>query len=435
MSYIDSYYRRKMHPATAAQTPSDDALQGDLDTSVCIIGGGLAGISTALGLAERGIPCVLLEAKRLGWGASGRNGGFVSCGFSQNALTLAKQLGEPHAQQLYGLTRQAYKLIEQRISGHEAHIKDPVEGNITASWFDNAAGLRHYVDEMNRIFGEDLVFWPREKIRESYRTQRYFDGYFKPRALRFQSLNYALHTAAMARNLGASLFEDSRVTQVNAISGATQRWQVKTAQGTVRARHVVYACSGYLDSLHGKLSRATLPVATYVLLTEPLGARLETAIRSPYGVADNRFSSNYYRVVGDQQLLWGGRVSMFHPSQEKLRTIMRNDLLSVYPQLEGIQGEVAWGGYMGYSAHKMPQLGQLKPGEWFCQSFGGHGMVTTTMGGELIAAAIATDDPQYLLFADFGLDYVGKPFGPVIAQIAYWAYQLQDAFHARRLNH
>jgi gamma-glutamylputrescine oxidase len=199
--------------------------------------------------------------------------------------------------------------------------------------------------------------------------------------------------------------------------------------GSVKADNVVYACSGYIGSLHGKLSRATLPVATYVLLTEPLGGRLEDAIRAPYGVSDNRFSNNYYRIVGDKQLLWGGRVSMFQPSQERLKTIMLKDLLSVYPQLEGIKGEVAWGGTMGYARHKMPQIGRLKPGEWYCQGFGGHGMATTTMGGELIASAIAANDNQYQLFAPFGLSYVGKPFGPIIAQIAYWSYQLQDAFH------
>jgi len=429
MSYIDSYYRR-----TVASLPEIESLQDDMETSVCVIGGGLAGISTALGLAERGVSVVLLEAERMGWGASGRNGGFISCGFSQNALTLARKYGEPRAQQLYGLTQQAYDLIQTRIKGHEAGIKEPGEGTVTASWFDDETGIRRYVDEMNRLFGEGLEFWPRQQMQESYLTKRYFDGFLKQKSQRFQSLNYALHTADMARQAGAQLFENSRVTQVKPAPGANHRWRVTTPQGSVKAQHVVYACSGYIDDLHGKLSRATLPVATYVLLTEPLGDRLESAIKSPYGVSDNRFSSNYYRLVGDQQLLWGGRVSMFHPSQEKLKSIMLKDLLSVYPQLEGIQGEVAWGGYMGYSVHKMPQIRQLKPGEWCCQGFGGHGMVTTTMGGELIAAAISSEDDEYLLFKNFGLDYVGKPFGPIIAQLAYWAYQLQDALQVSRFN-
>ena len=429
MSHIDSYYSR-----TTTDLSPIEALHSHLDTQVCVIGGGLAGISTALGLAERGISCVLLEAERVGWGASGRNGGFISCGFSKNPLALARKLGNAKARQLYDLTRQAYALIEQRIKGHESSIKEPGVGRITASWFNHEAGVRRYVEQMNQLFETNLAFWSQEQIRAAYLTDRYFDGYFQPQSMCLHSLNYAWHTAGLARVLGARIYEESRVEQVLQTAGKDHRWQIKTAHGCINAQHVVYACSAYINNLQAKLSAATLPVATYVLLTEPLGDRLYTAIRAPYGVADNRFSSNYYRVVDDKRLLWGGRVSMFQPSQIRLKAIMLNDLLSVYPQLRGIRGEVAWGGYMGYSSHRMPQLGQLRGGEWYCQGFGGHGMVTTTMGGELVAAGIAAEDDQYALFSDFGLDYVGKPFGPVIAQLAYWSFQLQDALQASWRN-
>ncbi len=426
MSYIDSYYSR-----TATTGLGAEPLSEDIDTPVCIIGGGLAGISTALGLAERGTDCVLIESEQVGWGASGRNGGFVGRGFSQSAMKLLKQLGNNHAKQLYGLTASAYELIQERITGHEDTIRQPEMGSVTASWFDDEKGVRQYVDDMNRIFDEDLEYWPREQVAQSFLTKRYYDGFLKPSTMRFQSLNYAIHTARLAQSRGARFYEQTPAVKVTRIG---DRWQINTPSGTIKTNHVVYACSGYIGSLHGKLSRATLPVATYVLLTEPLGDRLEDAIRSDYAVGDNRFSSNYYRTVGNKQLLWGGRVSMFHPSQERLQKIMMKDLLSVYPQLEGIRGEVAWGGYMGYARHKMPQIGQLKPGEWYCQGFGGHGMVTTTMGGELVASAIASNDERFQLFSPFKLNYVGKPFGPIIAQIAYWSYQLQDALQVSRLN-
>jgi gamma-glutamylputrescine oxidase len=426
MSYVDSYYRRTMaEPLDAA------ALSADCDTQVCVIGGGLAGLSTALGLAERGISVVLLEAQQVGWGASGRNGGFVSSGFSKSALELAKSLGEDHAKRLYQLTQQAFELVQARINSTEEAIAQDQTGTLTVSWFDDELGVRHYVDEMQRIFGETLEFWPRQKVNAAYLTNRYYDGFLKPKTMRFQSLNYALLVARMAINKGAKVFEQSAVNRVTRIG---DRWRVQTDKAQLNADQIVYATSGYIGSLHGKLSRATLPVATYVLLTEPLGDKLQTAVCSPYAVSDNRFSSNYYRVVGDRQLLWGGRVSMFQLQGEKLKRLMVNDLLSVYPQLAGVRGEVAWGGLMGYARHKMPQIGQLSPGEWYCQGFGGHGMVTTTMGGELIASAIASDDELFRLFEPFGLDYVGKPFGPIIAQLAYWSYQLQDALQVSRLN-
>ena len=426
MKYIDSYYSR-----TKSVEANTASLAEHLSTEVCVIGGGLAGVSTALGLAERGTSAVLLEANQIGWGASGRNGGFVASGFSQDPLVLIDKLGLAHAQQLYTLTQEAYQLIQQRTKGVEAEIKSPIQGTVTASWFNDSRGLQDYIQTMNTKFGESFEFWSKEKINEMYLTSKYHCGYLEPDTSHFQSLNYALHSANMASNAGAKIFEQSPVTGIVGVNSDSARWKVSTPAGEVSANHIVFACSGYLESLQTKLSRATLPVATYVLLTEPLGTRLKTAIRAPYAVSDNRFSSNYYRVVGRDQLLWGGRVSMFHPSQTALKKIMLKDLLSVYPQLKDVKAEVAWGGYMGYARHKMPQLGQLRPGEWYCQGFGGHGMATTTMGGELIASAIANGDDTWRAFAPFGLDYVGKPFGPVIAQLAYWSYQIQDAIKSR----
>ena len=425
-TYIDSYYSRTADPPIQGH-----CLEASIKTDVCVIGGGLAGVATALGLAERGIHVVLLESQQIGWGASGRNGGFVSAGFSLSGLKLASLVGESHARQLYALTVQAFELVQQRIRGHESSIKQPETGAVTASWFDDEYGVKRYVDEMNRLYDEGLEFWPRQKLGEGYLTERYYDGFFKPRTLRIHSLNYALHTARLAISAGVQLFERSPAIKVGRSNG---HFSVTTPQGQVEADDIVYACSGYINSLHGKLSRATLPVATYVLLTEPLGARLQEAIRMPHAVSDNRFSSNYYRLVGDSQLLWGGRVSLFHPSRQRLESIMLKDLLSVYPQLKGIKAVVAWGGYMGYARHKMPQIGRLKSGEWYNQGFGGHGLAGTTMGGELIASAIASQDSRLELFTPFGLSYVGKPFGPVIAQIAYWSYQIQDALNVSRLN-
>ncbi|MFT6433082.1 MAG: gamma-glutamylputrescine oxidase [Candidatus Azotimanducaceae bacterium] len=433
MQYIDSYYSRTIKN-TGKDTSKTEALKENLTVEVCVIGGGLAGVSTALGLAERGCRVALLEQNKIGWGASGRNGGFVASGFSQNALVLIDQLGLDHAKRLYQLTQDAYDLIQQRIIGAEAEIKSPQQGTVTASWFNDPKGLQNYIDTMNSVFGESFEYWPKEKINEAYLTDRYFCGYLERTTSHFQSLNYTIHTAELAAESGAKIFEHTPALKVTGHDTESSRWKVTTPEGEINANHVVYACSGYIDSLHPKLSRATLPVATYVLLTEPLGDRLSSAIQAPYAVSDNRFSSNYYRVVQKDRLLWGGRVSMFHPSQEALKHIMLNDLLSVYPQLKGVKGEVAWGGYMGYARHKMPQLGQLKPGEWYCQGFGGHGMATTTMGGELIASAIANDDKTWLDFKTYGLEYVGKPFGPAIAQLAYWSYQIQDAIRAKRLN-
>jgi len=425
--HIDSYYSRSL----GAEPPHPE-LDQEIKTPVCVIGGGMAGSALTLGLVERGVKNpVLIEANRIGWGASGRNGGFISAGYSLPPFDIVKKVGERHAQELYGLTQSAMTLIRKRMEGVADDLLDPNMGILNVSWFNEPEKVRLYAERMNAVFGEKFEFWPREKVREYYTTDRYYDAHFKTGGLIANVLKYTGHVAKLASNLGAGVYEKSPVTKVKKVN---DQWHVKTRKGTVIADQVVYCCSAYIGNLKMKLANATLPVATYVLLTEPLGDRMQTAIRALHGASDNRTSSNYYRPLPDGRLLWGGRVSMFHPSQEALKVVMMKDLLHVYPQLKGIKAEVAWGGYMGYTKHKMPQIGRLKDGSWHCQGFCGHGMCSTVAGAEVTAAAIANGDETYKLFEPFGLDYAAKPFGPVVAQTVYWFYQIGDKIKERRVN-
>jgi len=390
--HIDSYYSR-----TLSNDPPHPELDEEVKTPVCVIGGGMAGSALVLGLAERGVKNpVLVEANRIGWGASGRNGGFISAGYSRPPFDIVKKVGESHARDLYGLTQTAMKLIRKRMEGVEDDLLDPNTGILNVSWFNETEKIRTYVERMNEVFGETFEFWPREKVREYFTTERYYDAYFKTGGLIANVLKYTGHVAKLAKDLGAGIYEKSPVEKVRKVG---DQWHVKTPKGTVIADQIVYCCSAYIGNLKMRLANATLPVATYVLLTEPLGDRMQTAIRAKHGASDNRTSSNYYRPLPDGRLLWGGRVSMFHPSQEALKTIMIKDLLHVYPQLKGIKAEVAWGGHMGYTKHKMPQIGKLKDGSWYCQGFCGHGMCSTVAGAEVAAAAIATGDETYRVYA------------------------------------
>lgn len=425
--HIDSYYSRSL-----GNEPPHPELDQEVKTPVCVIGGGSAGSALALGLVERGVKNpVLIESNRIGWGASGRNGGFMSAGYSLPPFDIVKKVGENHAKKLYGLTQSAMALIRKRMEGVEEDILDPNRGVLNVSWFNEPDKVRSIAERMNEVFGEKYEFWPREKVREYYTTDRYYDALFKPGSLIANVLKYTGHVAKLAKKLGARVLEKSPVTKVKKVGDL---WHVKTRKGTVIADQVVYCCSAYIGNLKMKLANATLPVATYVLLTEPLGDRMQTAIRARHGASDNRTSSNYYRPLPDGRLLWGGRVSMFHPSQESLKVIMMKDLLQVYPQLKGIKAEVAWGGYMGYTKHKMPQIGRLKDGSWHCQGFCGHGMCSSVAGAEVTAAAIANGDETYKLFEPFGLDYAAKPFGPVVAQTVYWFYQTSDKIKEWRVN-
>ncbi len=424
--YIDSYYSRTLK--TTTQFP---VLNETITTPVCVIGGGMAGVATAQGLVDRGINPVLLEAKQIGFGASGRNGGFVSSGYSADISKIVKTVGITHARELYELTQNALNLIRKRSNDRFSEQVDESTGILYVSWFNQRQATEEYLAFMKESMGVEYEFWPREKIQEDYLTERYYDGYRKPDGFLIHSLNYTRHSAQQAQEGGALIYENSPATKIQKHANG---WKVITDKGCVIADQIVVCCSAYIGELNFRLANATLAVATYIMLTEPLGERLKTAIRGPYGVSDNRFSSNYYRTLGDGRLFWGGRVSMFNPTGDRLKAIMMNDLLLVYPQLRGIKAELAWGGYMGYPVHKMPQIGELETGFWYAQGFGGSGMTATVAGGEVVAGAIANGDETYQLFEPFGLQYAGKPFGPIVAQTAYWLFQLQDAYKAWRLN-
>jgi len=425
--YIDCYYSRSARIET-----SFPQLQETIHTPVCIVGGGMAGVATAQSLAERGINTILLEANRIAWGASGRNGGFVSAGYSLSPEKIAKTVGPQHARELYDLTVDAFHLIQKRIGAKKDLICESEEGILGTSWYDNETAIRNHVDFMNDVMGEDFQFFPRKTISEYYATNKYYDGYLKKRAMQIHALNYVCHAANTAQDAGARIFEKSPVTNY---CKKGDHWHISTQNGRVIADQIILCCGIQTGDIQKKLARSVLSVSTFVLLTEPMKDKLYQAIRAPYAVMDNRFSSNYYRPLKtDHRLLWGGLVSMFNPQQDKLKKIMMNNLLQIYPQFKGVKADVVWGGSMGYPTHKMPQIGRLQEGLWYAQGFGGHGMTSTVAAGEIIASAIAEQDERYKLFEPFGLTYAGKPFGPAIAQTAYWLFQLRDSLQSFRYN-
>jgi gamma-glutamylputrescine oxidase len=209
------------------------------------------------------------------------------------------------------------------------------------------------------------------------------------------------------------------------------RWLVRTATGEVLAEQVVLACGGYLAGLQRQIDRAILPIATYVMVTEPLGERLDACLATRAAVYDTRFAFDYYRPLPDTRLLWGGRISVRDRSAGAVQRLLRRDLLRVFPQLEQVRIDYAWSGLMSYARHQMPQIGGRGDGLWWAQAFGGHGLSSTCAAGELLAAAIAEGDPAWREFADYGLSSTHRPFGFMAAQASYWHAELKDWFKTR----
>jgi gamma-glutamylputrescine oxidase len=414
-----TYYRASV-PPRAPFAP----LSGRREARVCVIGGGFAGINTALGLAERGVrDVVLLEAQDLGFGASGRNGGFVFAGFSRGPARLLRDLGPEKARAKYGGTIAAVNLIRERARRHAIDCGLVDAGVYWANWFRDPGMLRDQQALLAESFGTQWEFVPRERFRELVRSERYHDALFEPNAMHLHPLAYAQGLAAAAAGEGVTLHEHTPATKLER-RGAC--WRVATPEGEVEAQDVVLACGGYLAGLRRDVDAGVLPIATYVMCTEPLGARLDDALRTRAAVYDTRFAFDYYRPLPDSRLLWGGRISVLDRSPDQVRRLLLRDLLKVFPQLEGVRIETAWSGLMSYARHEMPQLGRLEPGLWLAQAFGGHGVAPTTMAGEVLAAAIAEGDERWKAFSHYGLVSAFKPAAYLGAQMSYWGYALAD---------
>ncbi len=418
-----TYYRATMRPFDPLPP-----LEGKHDARVAIVGGGYAGVCLALGLAERGVRgVVLLEREGIGHGASGRNGGFVFGGYSLGEDALLKQLGLDRARRLYGATTDAVDLIRRRITKYAIECDAIDAGVIWANWFRDPSILRARQQLLKETYGVEWEWLPEPQLRSVIHSQRYHDALFERNALHLHPLDYLHGMIRAAQGQGVSFHERSRVLQVER-DGA--EWRVRTGAGEVKAQTVVLACGGYLAHLQPQVDRAVLPIATYVMATEPLGERLRECLHTEAAIYDTRFAFDYYRPLKDTRLLWGGRISIRNRSAQAVKKLLLRDLLRVFPQLEGVKIDYAWSGLMSYARHQMPQLGTRGDGLWWMQAFGGHGTAPTCAAGELLADAIAHNDETWREFAPFGLQSARRPLGYLGAQAQYWWLEAKDRWKA-----
>jgi len=416
-----SYYQ-----ATAPVTRQPEPLEGRHEVQVAVVGGGFAGLNTALGLAERGMRDVrLLEAERIGHGASGRNGGFVFAGYSLGEAALVRQLGAERARSLFARTVDAVQRIRERVAAYAIDCDLVHAGVLWANWFRDPRVLRERQHLLQEHFGIRWEWLPQAQLREHLHTSRYSDALFERHAMHLHPLKYAQGLAQAARGQGVHVHEDSAVLDLQRDGHG---WRVRTHGGELHARHVVLACGGYLAGLEPRVDRAVLPIATYVMVTEPLGERLHQAIATDSAVYDTRFAFDYYRKLAEGRLLWGGRISVRNRSPQDVERLLRRDLARVYPQLADARVDYAWSGLMSYARHQMPQVGGDGQGLWWAQAFGGHGLAPTAVAGELLAEAIAEGASDWRALERFGLVSAWRPLGYLAAQASYSWLQARDAW-------
>jgi len=313
-------------------------------------------------------------------------------------------------------------------------------GMLTATVFPKSqAAIQEEVGELVDILGASLSFLDAETVNSKCRTDAYGCGVFDNSAFGFHPLKYCLALADKAQGLGAHIFEDCPISRIEG-KGAGRRFSVELVDSrSISAEHVVHCGSAYSHDhptagslMHSMLKMAALPVMTYVMITNP-HPQLENALPANHCFTDDRFACAYYRKIGGQ-LLYGGRVDAFEVSADRLQQVMLDDLLQTFPQLRGISVDVAWSGTMGYFTHKMPFIGRLSENEWASTGFGGHGMCTTSVGGKLIASAIAEGNERIELFKTFFPIPVGGKFARPAIHFMYNWYKARDRLQGSRLR-
>ena len=392
MQHVKSYYAASANPS-----PVRPALAGDVHADVCVVGGGIAGCSTALELAGRGYQVVLLEARRIGWGASGRSGGQAICGFGTSQQKIVDLVGLDAARRMWEVSVEALALLRRRVAEHAIDC-DLHWGHLHVAILERQRReLEDHQRELEDCYGYGGTrLMDRAGVESLIATRRYCAGLFDPGSGHLHPLNYTLGLARAAEASGATIHESTVVTSIE----HGDRVRVATPSGTVIARHVVLARGGYLDGVRTMADWRVMPVGTYVVATEPLGRdRIHALMRENYAVADLNFALDYFRCSEDDRLLFGGRVSYSGINESDTGRATRARMLKVFPQLADARLDHVWGGYVDITMNRAPDFGHVAPNVLYLQGFSGHGIAMAGMAGRLAAEAVAGQAERFDLFA------------------------------------
>ncbi|NQD91785.1 FAD-binding oxidoreductase [Pseudomonas sp. CrR25] len=364
-------------------------LGGELRADVCVVGGGFSGLNTAIELAQKGLSVVLLEAHKVGWGASGRNGGQLIRGVGHGVEQFASLIGADGVRELKLMGLEAVEIVRRRVEQFQ------IDCDLTWGYCDLANKPSHLAEfaadaEELRSLGyrHELRLLQPEQMHEVVGSNRYVGGLVDMGSGHLHPLNLALGEAVAAQSLGVQLFEDSPVTRID----YGREVQVHTAQGVVRAANLVLACNAYLGQLNPTLGGKVLPAGSYVIATEPLSeAEARALIPQNMALCDQRVALDYYRLSADRRLLFGGACHYSGRDPADIAGYMRPKMLEVFPHLKDVEIAYQWGGMIGIGANRLPQIGRLKDQSnvFYAQAYSGHGVNATHLAGQLLAEAIA----------------------------------------------
>ncbi len=388
----DSWYE-----ATARRDTPLPALAGDIEADVCVVGAGLSGCSTALHLAQRGYKVVVVEAERIGYGASGRSGGQIIPGWAGGMDKIAGQLGKGDARRVWDFSIEGIELTRELIMRNQIDC-DLAWGHVHVALKPRQRQeLLDWQREQEGEFGyRKLRFMEREETESWIASKRYIAGLYDAGAGHLHPLRYTLGVGRAAIAAGARIFENSEVTEIKYGPTVT----LKTAKGSVRAKFVALCANvGHVD-LSARLARKLIGVASYIVASKPIGeARAKALLKDNIAVADLNWIIDYYRLSADYRMLFGGRVSYSGIDPLGTARATRQRMLNVFPQLSDVEIDYAWGGMIDITMSRLPNFGRLEPNVYYLQGYSGHGMVLTTIAGRIVAEAIAGQAERFDVMA------------------------------------
>ncbi len=419
-----SYYE-----ATVKRPPIRPTLCGTLNTDVCIIGGGYSGLSAAIELAERGYKVVLLEAQRVGWGASGRNGGEVIVGFgSDGEMAITRQLTPENSKLAWDISVEALQLLQTRIAKYGIEC-DYTPGYMTLAVNERKARLlEKWYSDVSQQFQYPLRWIGPDEIGNWISSPRFHAGVYDSKSGHLHPLKYCLGLAKAALAAGVNIFENSAVLKIE----RGEKPVVKTGQGEIQCNYVVLASNVYINeygSLAPEIAPKIMPVGTYMIATEPLDTeRAGKLLHRRQAASDNNFVLDYFRLAADNSLLFGAGESYTGVTPRGLIEKMRMRMLDVFPQLTDVAIPYAWGGFVDLTMNKAPDFGRIGKNIYYLQGFSGHGVALTGIAGQLVAQAIAGDAEKFDIFAR--LHHHKFPGGDVLRTpllvLGMWYYRLRD---------
>lgn len=419
-AYPLSYYAASANPA-----PLRPALNGEAETDVCIIGAGYTGLSSALFLLENGFRVILLEAARVGFGASGRNGGQIINSYSRDIDVIERSLPARQARQLGEMAFEGARIVRERVAryGIQCDLKD---GGVFAALTPKQMGHLEEQKKLWERYGHgQLELLDARRIREVVDSSRYVGGLLDMSGGHIHPLNLALGEAAAVESLGGVIHEESPAVRIE--RGAEP--VVHTPQGRVRARFVIVAGNAYLGNLVQELAAKSMPCGTQMIATEPLSEeQAASLLPQDYCVEDCNYLLDYYRLSADRRLIYGGGVVYGARDPANIQAIIRPKMLKTFPQLKDVKVDYAWTGNFLLTLSRLPQVGRIGDNIYYSQGCSGHGVTYTHLAGKLLAEALRGQDERFDAFA--ALPHYPFPGGQLLrvpfTAMGAWYYSMRD---------